>query len=407
MRFASALASLTILGLNHISHAAVILPRTSVEVAAAATVCACISGTITIGSTNCGSIGQSEELCTCVSVLADVVATTNLLPLKAALTLGGKAQLITSLTSKINSCGSDDKKTCTHPANSTPACSRKDLCGFTCNSGYKVSGSSCVAETTTVAVSAGATVCGCISGAIAVNGKQCGSLSASEELCTCISVLPDVVAATTLGPLKTALTLASKADLITSLTTKINNCGANDKKTCTHPSNSSPSCSRTDFCGFTCNSGYKVSGSSCVKETTTVAVAAGATVAAAATVCGCISGSIEVNGNMCGSLSTSAELCTCVSILADVVATTTLAPLKTALTLASKADLITSLTTKINNCGANDKKTCTHPSNSTPSCSRKDLCGFTCTSGYKVSGSTCVKSGLLGLGLSVGLGITL
>ncbi|KAJ6509858.1 hypothetical protein DFH09DRAFT_1333969 [Mycena vulgaris] len=263
MRFSSALASLTVMVLAHISHAAVCLPPTGVEGFGAPTVCACISGMIIIGGTNCGSLGQSQELWTCISLLADVVATTNLLPLKIALTLGGKAKLITSPTAKINS--SDDKKTCTYPANSTPACSRKDLCGFTCNSGYKVSGSSCFKETTTVAVADGATVCGCITGAIVVNGKQCGSIPASAELCTCVSVLANLVATTTLVPLKTALTLASKADLITSLTTKIKSAGGNDKKTCTHPSNSTPSCSRKDLCGFVCKSGYKVSGSSCAK----------------------------------------------------------------------------------------------------------------------------------------------
>ncbi|KAJ6509818.1 hypothetical protein DFH09DRAFT_1333931 [Mycena vulgaris] len=200
MRFSFALASLTVMVLAHISHAAVCLPPAGVDGSGAPTVCACISGMITIGGTNCGSLGQSQELCTCISLLADVVTTTSLLPLKIALTLGGKAKLITSLTAKINS--SDDKKTCTHPANSTPACLRKDLCGFTCNSGYKVSGSSCVKETTTVAVADGATVCGCITGAIAVNGKQCGSIPASAELCTCVSVLADVIATTTLAEVR-------------------------------------------------------------------------------------------------------------------------------------------------------------------------------------------------------------
>ncbi|KAJ7101912.1 hypothetical protein C8R44DRAFT_887707 [Mycena epipterygia] len=360
MRSTSVLIFLTIATLAKISRAAVILPRTIVDVSAAATVCACISGTITIGSTNCGSLGgmscvihlldspdnqpSIRRVVYCISVLADVVATTSLLPLQTALTLGGKAGLITSLTNKINGYGANDKKTCTHPANSAPACSRQDLCSFTCNSGYTLSGGSCVQNqaAATVAVSASADVCACISGSIEVNGNQCGSLSTSVELCTCVSLLANVVATTTLAPLKTALILGTKADLIASLTAKINGAGASDKKTCTHPAYSTPACSGQNLCGFTCNSGYTLSGGFCVQGQPAIVA-----VSVSADACACISGSITVNGNQCGSLSALEELCTCVSLLADVVATTTLALLKTALIFRTKADVIASLTAKV------------------------------------------------------------
>ncbi|KAJ6509838.1 hypothetical protein DFH09DRAFT_1100559 [Mycena vulgaris] len=102
---------------------------------------------------------------------------------------------------------------------------------------------------------------------------------------------------------------------------------------------------------LTCNSRYKASGEFCVKDEAPTVVPTMALLAGV-TLSGCISGAIEVKGNKCVSV----ELCTCVSALTSVVATTTLAPLQIALIFASKADVITSLTTKINGCGAPDKK---------------------------------------------------
>ncbi|KAJ6612518.1 hypothetical protein B0H10DRAFT_291519 [Mycena sp. CBHHK59/15] len=137
MRFSSGLASLTIFALASLSHAAVIeglVPRVTTTTAVATTVCACISGEVKVRGVNCGSL--ETELCTCISLLEQVVAQTTRTPLLTGIRIGGYADVVASLQDKINQCGPKDKSSCTHPENSTPSCSRLNLCGYTCNSGY-------------------------------------------------------------------------------------------------------------------------------------------------------------------------------------------------------------------------------------------------------------------------------
>ncbi|KAJ7746919.1 hypothetical protein DFH07DRAFT_962762 [Mycena maculata] len=251
------------------------------------------------------SLATSDELCTCISVLADVVASTPLVPLKTALTIGNKAGLIISLTNKINICDS--------PPRPPP---------------------------------------------LVFPSPRPSVLASPDELCTCIRVLADVVATTTLAPLKTALTINSSADLITSLTGKAN------------------------LCGFTCKSGYTVSGGKCVANT---AVSTSiSTVVVSSTIYACISGTLAVKGTKGGSLSTSSP---------------TLwppPPLKTALTIGTQADVVLSLTDKINSYTGSVKQTCISPNNVTPACSKRK-------SGYTRSGSNCAadKSLLGSLGISI------
>ncbi|KAJ7615534.1 hypothetical protein FB45DRAFT_1008418 [Roridomyces roridus] len=284
----SSLASFALLALTQLSSAAVLDSRGAVGASVSGDVCACISGSLTVGSTNCGSISTSDGLCTCVSLLADVVASTTLAPVKTALMFAAKADVVASLTALIHAA--DSKKTCLLPGNSSPACTKDDLCGFTCKTGYSKSGASCVKSVGVsvgaavdagvsaglgavsaglgavagVAAGLGADVCGCISGELTVKGKSCGSISASDGLCTCVSILADVVASSALSPIKTALSIGASADVVASLSAMISD--SETKKTCSHPANSSPSCTKSDVCGFSCKSGFKLSALLCVAE---------------------------------------------------------------------------------------------------------------------------------------------
>ncbi|KAJ7457097.1 hypothetical protein FB451DRAFT_1183602 [Mycena latifolia] len=126
------LISLAIVALAGVSHAAVIpglaaRHGSSAGASGSSDVCACISGAVKVSGTDYGSLSTS----------------TTLAPLTAGLEIGGKVGLIASLTGMINA--SSGKKTCTYPANSIPACSSKNLCGYSCNSGFIASGLLCLA----------------------------------------------------------------------------------------------------------------------------------------------------------------------------------------------------------------------------------------------------------------------
>ncbi|KAJ7636628.1 hypothetical protein FB45DRAFT_448352 [Roridomyces roridus] len=238
-------------------------PATSVTVSS--TVCACVSGAFSVRGKSCGSFGISggDELCTCISVLDTFVTSTTLSPIKLGLSIASSADVVLSLTDKINT--GSHKSTCSHPDNSTPACTSSNICGFTCKAGFTKSGNSCVAipPPTTVDVSVSTTVCACISGTITLGSTDCGSISTSDALCTCTSVLADVIVKTSLSPIKKALTIGSSLDVVASLTAKIN---SSPRSTCSHPDNSTPSCTQSNLCAFTCNNGFKLGGGKCVKQ---------------------------------------------------------------------------------------------------------------------------------------------
>ncbi|KAJ7723484.1 hypothetical protein DFH07DRAFT_277752 [Mycena maculata] len=137
MRFT--LVSLTIVTLATLSRAAVLqglVPRTNPS-----TVCACVSGSLTVAGVNCGTL--ETELCTCISVLTEVCTSSTRTPLTIGRQVGGVGPTVSALTDKINTCDSGSKKTCTHPDNSVPSCSRSNLCGYTCDDGYKDCNGSC------------------------------------------------------------------------------------------------------------------------------------------------------------------------------------------------------------------------------------------------------------------------
>ncbi|KAJ7488305.1 hypothetical protein FB451DRAFT_1391250 [Mycena latifolia] len=141
MRFTSSSLALTLISLATISHAAVIdglVPRTTPT---HNTVCACISGALTVSGRNCGTL--ASELCTCTSVLSELVTHSTRAPIREGRSYGGHDKTVTALKDKIKGCGDKDKKTCTHPENSVPSCSRKDLCGYKCKTGYQDCGGSC------------------------------------------------------------------------------------------------------------------------------------------------------------------------------------------------------------------------------------------------------------------------
>ncbi|KAJ7449168.1 hypothetical protein FB451DRAFT_1410906 [Mycena latifolia] len=122
MRFSTPLVSLAVVALQLIgvAHAAVIpglVARTgsSASECGSADVCACIFGAVKVSGTDWGS-------------------------LSIPFTTG----LIVSLTGMINATG--HKKSCILPKNSKSNCWRKDLCDFTCNSGFIALGAICAAE---------------------------------------------------------------------------------------------------------------------------------------------------------------------------------------------------------------------------------------------------------------------
>ncbi|KAJ7624720.1 hypothetical protein FB45DRAFT_924085 [Roridomyces roridus] len=126
---------LTIAALAVIAHGAIIeglAPRTS---RSPETVCACVSGSLVVRGVNCGTIDVKEEICTCVSVLTDFSRSTSCKPIRSGWKIG-QSETITALTDKIHGCKPSDKRTCTHPAFSTPNCRRSDLCGYKCDDGY-------------------------------------------------------------------------------------------------------------------------------------------------------------------------------------------------------------------------------------------------------------------------------
>ncbi|KAJ7214444.1 hypothetical protein GGX14DRAFT_443946 [Mycena pura] len=98
------------------------------------TVCACISGSFPVSGITVGKF--STELCTCISVLSQVVTATTRAPILEGLRRYGHDKTVRGLEDKINKCGDKDKKVCTHPAHSHPSCSRRDLCGYECDAGY-------------------------------------------------------------------------------------------------------------------------------------------------------------------------------------------------------------------------------------------------------------------------------
>ncbi|KAJ7101298.1 hypothetical protein B0H15DRAFT_408269 [Mycena belliarum] len=110
----------------------------------------------------------------------------------------------------------------------------------------------------------GRTVCGCITGAIKVNGRNCGNLA--TELCTCTNVLAELVESTTRNPIRTGRDHEGRDRTISALTDRINKCKKEDKRTCTHPKHSHPSCSRRNLCGYTCDRGYHDCGNNSCKR---------------------------------------------------------------------------------------------------------------------------------------------
>ncbi|KAJ6576082.1 hypothetical protein DFH09DRAFT_372063 [Mycena vulgaris] len=138
MRFT--ISSLALLSLATLSRAAVVsddlaartYPTSTTGISA--TTCACISGNFQIGGHDCGTF--QTELCTCISILVNLVGTTSRAPLLEGRRYGGYDKTYNALKDKINNCGKQDKQTCYHPENSSPNCSRKNLCGYTCDKGY-------------------------------------------------------------------------------------------------------------------------------------------------------------------------------------------------------------------------------------------------------------------------------
>ncbi|CAK5283579.1 unnamed protein product, partial [Mycena citricolor] len=101
---------------------------------ASTSMCGCISGGIEIGGIHYGDISASEEICTCASLLASLVADIKLSPITWALDVLGHGAVIASLTDKLNNC--DTKRTCSLPAFAESRCKRDDICGFECSGGY-------------------------------------------------------------------------------------------------------------------------------------------------------------------------------------------------------------------------------------------------------------------------------
>ncbi|CAK5284908.1 unnamed protein product, partial [Mycena citricolor] len=257
---------------------------------------------------------------------------------------------------------------------------------------------------TSVTVSVAANVCACVSGPLSVKGKSCGSIAPEDELCACVGALAGVVAKSALAPIKVALSLASEADVVASLTAMISATAEGErKKTCSFPAHAVSSCSPENICGFSCLSGFKLANGVCVAVDADV----GTAVSLAGNVCGCISGPVSVRGNDCGSIPPAQELCTCVSSLSGLVAVSTLAPIQAARSFAADVEIVASLTAMIAAAHESDRQTCTFPAHATPSCSRENLCGFTCLPGHKLHAGLCVDGGLLGLGFGLGFGISL
>ncbi|KAJ7769446.1 hypothetical protein B0H16DRAFT_1715904 [Mycena metata] len=115
----------------------------------------------------------------------------------------------------------------------------------------------------------------------------------------------------------------------------------------------------------------------------------GATVTTTLTgdVCGFVSGTFKVGGHYVGVFGV--EICVCLSVLSDVVTHSTNPLLLLGVSLYGHDNVVASLQAMIKGCGDKDKKTCAHPVHSTPSCSRHDLCGYTCQSPYKDCNGQC------------------
>ncbi|KAJ7031740.1 hypothetical protein C8F04DRAFT_1360988 [Mycena alexandri] len=104
-------------------------------------------------------------------------------------------------------------------------------------------------------------------------------------------------------------------------------------------------------------------------------------------VCGCISGTLKVNGHYVGVFGT--EFCACLSVLSDVVTTTTSPIILLGLRQYGHDNVVSTLRDMIDSCEDKNKKTCTHPTHSVPNCSRKDLCGHTCQAPWKDCNGQC------------------
>ncbi|KAJ3785760.1 hypothetical protein GGU11DRAFT_703197 [Lentinula aff. detonsa] len=132
-------------------------------------VCACISGDLRLDSFYGGrkvTAGTLEESCICESDVTTFVTSSS--ACKNGIGMVGRAIIEIIIAEMITSCS--NKKTCTFPDHSTPACTSSNKCGFSCGDGYSL------------VTKNGQSTCTCASPKSVCNGKCSSTCPSARSL---------------------------------------------------------------------------------------------------------------------------------------------------------------------------------------------------------------------------------